>query len=709
MHVETNFLRIGNAEDDGIALVGGDHPMYQEDKKTKRFWTAYCNYKPAMFDCGEVIDLDGSNPEVTISSPTAPELECHWLIKAPHGERLKLDFTDFSIKGKPGRCIDDLEIRYMRPGQPGVKYCGPKWDKTIISINNTIHLRLSTYGDSSSRFTATVKLLKDADLCYSAKYRGMTYDGDVTFTRNFDHCLPWAKMSHCEMHPYKIDKFNKILQGNKCRNPDQATGFQPWCYIDAENCVRDYCDVCLIGKCYDRVENCADLKAAGQCVLNQCAKTCADQEPGPTVPKKASEVSCAAPGPAPDGAPVDVSKKSYAVGETIMYKFEYSDYTKLRYCLTSGQWSAMGTACSECPDEFSLNVANKKCYFFPNIKKSADDASEYCQAKKSVVAFPTSEEENVYLRSLTHNNIFLGVTDKDVEGTFMTPTGEPVKFTKWGGVEPNDYGKREDCTEMNKADTWNDLPCTGYLRHFICQTNMSPLKDCLDFSDKCAELFLSNPDMCGKFSTFAEEHCRYTCGFCGLHDSPTCKISILEEGNTTELTRGMSMTSSCDEGFIPLSGDAIRGCQQDGTLTGKPLECIRNCPTGWVINLENMYCYKKFQTRKIYSSAEADCAGYSGILTTASDAKEQAFVSSLKGSGRNIWLGLTDSVVEGTFIWADGSLLTYTNWNTVEPNDYGKDGEDCGHMIGNGKWNDDNCNKKRYEYICKVDVEAFSK
>ncbi|GFR96298.1 metalloendopeptidase [Elysia marginata] len=597
MHIEVNTLRIGNANDGETALVGGDHPMYKKDKKTQGYWTAYCNYKPAM-------------------------------------------------------------------------------------------------------------IVKNDDLCYAVSDRGMTYDGDINFTRDFEPCLPWAKVSHCEMHPFKTNRFNTILQGNKCRNPDQGTGFQPWCFVKAKNCIRGYCDVCQIGKRFDRVDNCAELKASGQCSLNQCAKTCADQYPQPSAPVKASDVSCSAPGRAPDGAPVGDSKSSYAVGEAVKYKCDYSDSTKLRYCLTSGKWSSMGTACSDCPDEFALHVENKKCYLFPNIKRNADEAFKFCQGKGGFVAFPISEEENVLLKSFTPNHFFLGITDKDVEGTFVTATGEPAEFTKWGGVEPNNYGNREDCTEMNKASTWNDLPCTGYTRHFICQANRAPLKDCLDFSDKCAELFTLNPNMCKKFSTFADKHCRYTCGFCGVEDSPTCKVST-PEGDMTELTRGMSFTLSCDEGLVPLSGDEVRGCQADGTLSGKPLECTNNCPEGWTLNPENLFCYKKFDSPKNYSAAEADCAEYQGTLTTAADRDEQAFVFSLKGSSSSIWLALTDSLVEGTFRWTDGKLLTYSNWKHWEPNDYGRDGEDCAQMNPNGNWNDNNCVKAKLQYVCKVHVEEF--
>ena len=350
MHHKSSSVRIGNTKDEEVALLGGDHPVYKQDSKTKGFWTAYCNYKPAMIDCGDVIELDDSTQEVTITSPEAPELECYWLIKAPEGERLQMDFSDFNIKGTPGSCIDDLEVRYVRPGQPGLTFCGPKWEKTTISINNTIHMRLSTYGDSTSHFTATIKLLKDSDLCYERSDRGMTYSGDVSFTRDFEPCLDWSQVTHCEMHPFKTDKFNTILEGNKCRNPDQNTGFQPWCYTQAKNCIRNYCDVCLVVKRYDRANNCAELKAAGKCNMKRCAKTCADQYPVPSEPVKASEVSCGAPAPAPDGAPEDATKASYGLGESVKYKCDYKESTRLRYCLTSGQWSSMGTVCSECPD-----------------------------------------------------------------------------------------------------------------------------------------------------------------------------------------------------------------------------------------------------------------------------------------------------------------------------------------------------------------------
>jgi len=44
------------------------------------------------------------------------------------------------------------------------------------------------------------------------------------------------------------------------------------------------------------------------------------------------------------------------------------------------------------------------------------------------------------------------------------------------------------------------------------------------------------------------------------------------------------------------------------------------------------------------------------------------------------WIGMSDLAVESTFQWSDASLVTYTNWNTFEPNDYFGRNEDCVEM-----------------------------
>ena len=58
------------------------------------------------------------------------------------------------------------------------------------------------------------------------------------------------------------------------------------------------------------------------------------------------------------------------------------------------------------------------------------------------------------------------------------------------------------------------------------------------------------------------------------------------------------------------------------------------------------------------------------------------------------WIGITDCHSEGAWVLeSNGKSVTYTNWNTNEPNDHST-GEDCCILLFNGKWNDRDCEDK---------------
>jgi hypothetical protein len=74
-----------------------------------------------------------------------------------------------------------------------------------------------------------------------------------------------------------------------------------------------------------------------------------------------------------------------------------------------------------------------------------------------------------------------------------------------------------------------------------------------------------------------------------------------------------------------------------------------------------------------------------------------------------IWLGLTDTRVEGTFMWIDGEPFgwySYQNGRAGEPNDY-LGGEDCAELEGGGIWNDQDCTRER-TVMCEFSVLLLS-
>ncbi|KAL9983490.1 hypothetical protein ACROYT_G005673 [Oculina patagonica] len=121
------------------------------------------------------------------------------------------------------------------------------------------------------------------------------------------------------------------------------------------------------------------------------------------------------------------------------------------------------------------------------------------------------------------------------------------------------------------------------------------------------------------------------------------------------------------------------------------------CKAGW--QEWNEACYKFFDELKEFSVALASCKNDSANLVSIHSAQENEFVRTLTG-GKDVFVGLTDSDVEGMFVWVDSSTATYVNWEAGEPNDDFGIG-DCVILLGStGKWNDTPC-IMWYKYVCK--------
>lgn len=107
-----------------------------------------------------------------------------------------------------------------------------------------------------------------------------------------------------------------------------------------------------------------------------------------------------------------------------------------------------------------------------------------------------------------------------------------------------------------------------------------------------------------------------------------------------------------------------------------------------------------------WTASQAEALTLGGNLVTINDAAEDAFVystfSTFGAVSRALWIGLFQPAGSpepaGGFIWADGTPVSYTNWNGVgEPNNNTTNGPQNWTMIwpvgappGNNasKWND---------------------
>ncbi|MFX0105897.1 MAG: lectin-like protein [Candidatus Hodarchaeota archaeon] len=140
-----------------------------------------------------------------------------------------------------------------------------------------------------------------------------------------------------------------------------------------------------------------------------------------------------------------------------------------------------------------------------------------------------------------------------------------------------------------------------------------------------------------------------------------------------------------DAGFVPgisgrcdldlYNGD-LNSLQQNFVIGGTPNDRV----------VFNEHEYQLISTSKTWTEAKDDCEAMGGYLVTLNSEEENDFVNNLVGTNR-IWIGFSDELNEGSWQWVTGESITFTNWRSGEPNDYGS-GEDYAEMYTDGTWND---------------------
>ena len=105
--------------------------------------------------------------------------------------------------------------------------------------------------------------------------------------------------------------------------------------------------------------------------------------------------------------------------------------------------------------------------------------------------------------------------------------------------------------------------------------------------------------------------------------------------------------------------------------------------------------------RLTWEKARASCWRLGGDLASVGSEEENNFIHGLSKT-INIWLGGSDSALEGSYVWSDGTAWTYENWTPGEPN--GRTRENCvvGNWRGHDNWNDGPCDFVYYGgYACE--------
>lgn len=124
----------------------------------------------------------------------------------------------------------------------------------------------------------------------------------------------------------------------------------------------------------------------------------------------------------------------------------------------------------------------------------------------------------------------------------------------------------------------------------------------------------------------------------------------------------------------------------------------KTCPHPW--KLIRSECFFFSTMAETWERSKQLCAERNGILLVIKNEIEMLSILPTVRQGR-FWIGLTRTPEDvNTWVWTDGSPLTYSLWNEGEPNN-DKDNEHCAEIMGGVQsWNDRPCHNK-VNYICK--------
>ncbi|MEQ2311167.1 hypothetical protein AMECASPLE_016884, partial [Ameca splendens] len=124
------------------------------------------------------------------------------------------------------------------------------------------------------------------------------------------------------------------------------------------------------------------------------------------------------------------------------------------------------------------------------------------------------------------------------------------------------------------------------------------------------------------------------------------------------------------------------------------------CPTPW--RLFEKKCYFISTAKKNWTENRRACITEGADLLIVNSHEEQDFAYGMLNNGQNAWIGLSDSLKEGVWMWVDGTPVTTKYWLHGQPNNH-KGEQDCGELVhkeSGGKWNDDSCFAQQL-WICE--------
>jgi len=148
---------------------------------------------------------------------------------------------------------------------------------------------------------------------------------------------------------------------------------------------------------------------------------------------------------------------------------------------------------------------------------------------------------------------------------------------------------------------------------------------------------------------------------------------------------------------VPSDGFSTVSCPGDATIPAATL------PGYTYVGAIGSHTYFVSNDPTNWLNAKTLAENLGAHLASISNAGENAVVAQAIPFTFNntAWIGLTDEVSEGDYVWVDGTPFTYSNWSSGEPNNLND--EDYIHMYLDGTWNDLDPDAE-FQYVIEFDA-----
>ncbi|XP_065150281.1 uncharacterized protein [Paramisgurnus dabryanus] len=185
-----------------------------------------------------------------------------------------------------------------------------------------------------------------------------------------------------------------------------------------------------------------------------------------------------------------------------------------------------------------------------------------------------------------------------------------------------------------------------------------------------------------------------------INQSHITSKSITEERdqlltNNTNLTKEKSQLLLNNKNLTTENGRLLTNLNKQREQLNATMEILKR--DGLAVFQSSLYFISS--EKKTWSDSRTNCIQRGADLIIINNQEEQDFFKNMPGPN---WIGLSDSDVEGTWKWVDGSTLNTSFWekSLIEPN--GNTNENCAVTYSLG-WADLLCTKT-FNWICEKNM-----